>query len=319
MIKFSIRNGVWSALVLVWLCAAAQVQAANSDYVSAVTNTPNLIGYWRFDPVFKTNSLVNGYTGTLHGNAQIGAPGTGYLMGSDLANQALLLDGTNSYVATSLNGQIMNQGSVLVWVYLTNQPSAAGHFFQITSQAQSGNDFDLQIQTDNYLYFFTDSGSATVYQQALPLNQWHFLAATFVTNATRAIYLDGRLVASANAGGHSVNNTALWIGNNSVFGPRMFQGRLDEVAIYNRALSASEISNIYSAALSPMLNLTALTNGMLLTWPTNFPGFTIQTNSSLTFGNWGVLTTNTNYGTIFTNFAFTNTSGGPQLFYRLKK
>jgi hypothetical protein len=42
---------------------------------------------------------------------------------------------------------------VLVWVYLTAEP---------TSQAQGGNDFDFQIQTDDYFYFFTDSGSSTV-------------------------------------------------------------------------------------------------------------------------------------------------------------
>jgi hypothetical protein len=268
------------------------------NYTSVVTNTPNLLGYWRFDPIFQTNSCVNGYVGVLQGNAQIGTPGSGCPLAADPANQALLLDGVNSYLTTSLTGQITNQGTVLVWVYLTAQPSTAGHIFQITSQAQNGNDFDFQIQTDNHTYFFTDSGGSTVYAQALPLNQWHFLAATFITNSTRCIYLDGKLVASSTAGSHAVNNTAFWIGNNSVFGPRLFQGRLDEVAVFNRALTASEIAAVYSAALAPTLNIALQNTNVVLTWPTNYTGFALQTNGALNLGNWATLTAS--FGTLST-------------------
>src|ERR1035441_1280186 len=76
-------------------------QTQGQDYVSTVTNTPNLLGYWQFDPVFQTNSCVNGYTGTLHGKAQIGPPGSGCPLAQDPPAQALLLDGVNSYLTTS--------------------------------------------------------------------------------------------------------------------------------------------------------------------------------------------------------------------------
>ncbi|MGA3180257.1 MAG: LamG domain-containing protein [Verrucomicrobiota bacterium] len=301
------------ALALLCVCGAAELPAA--DYVTVVSNTPNLLGYWRFDPVFQSNSCVNGYTGTLQGNAQIGPPGSGCPLPSEQPNQALLLDGTNSYLTTSLTGQITNQGSVLVWVYLTAQPSTAGHFFQITSQAAGGDDFDFQIQTDNQTYFYTDSGSSTVYAQALPLNQWHFLAATFIANSNRCIYLDGQLAATSTAGGHSVNNTAFWVGNNRVFGPRLFQGRIGEVAVFDRALAASEIAAAWSAALPPSLNIALLGNSVVLTWPTNFSAYALQTNGSLAPGNWGTLTTI--FGTNSTNYAVTNALSASQLFYQL--
>ncbi len=214
------------------------VSAAND----LVPNTPNLLGYWRFDPVYQANSCVNDYTGTLQGNAQIGAPGSGHLASG---NQALMLDGDNSYLTTSLTGQIENQGTILTWVYLTALPSDSGHIFELVSQSQYGNDFALQIEPDNQFHFYTDSGSATV-APALPLNQWHFLAATFTANSTRSIYLDGQLVASGTCGGHYLNSNPFWFGNDMVFGPRCFQGRLDNVAIFNRALSAGEIQGIYA-------------------------------------------------------------------------
>jgi|SRR5579883_766486 len=297
-------------------------EAHASTYEAAVTNTPNLLGYWRFDPMlsdtsYETNSWAGSYTGMLHGNAQIGAAGSGCPLPGEPNNHALLLDGTNSYLSTSLTGGIINGGTVLAWVYLTAQPSTAGHFFQITSQAQSGNDFDLQIQTDNRLYFFTDNGSSTVYPGPLPLNQWHFLAATFTANSTRCIYLDGQLVASSTAGSHSLNNNPFWIGNNFVFGPRMFQGRIDEVAVFSRALSASEVAYIYASAVGPVLSISPTNQSVVLTWPTNFPGYTLQTNSAPNATGWGTLTTS--YGIVSTNYAVTNAVGNAQTFYRLIK
>lgn len=299
-------------------CVLASLKAA--DYASTVLGIPNLLGYWRFDPVSQTNSLVNGYIGTLHGNAQIGGPGSGAPILADPSNQGLLLDGNNSnpsYLATSLTGQISSQGSVLVWVYLTNQPSVIGHIFQITSQAQSGNDFDFQIQTDNRTYFFTDSGGSTVYSQPLPANEWHFLAATFIANSTRCIYLDGQLVASNTAGNHSVNGNPFWIGNNSVFGPRCFDGRIGEVAVFNRALTGAEVAGVYAAASVPSLNITPLGNAVLLTWSTNYSGFSLQTNAALSNVSWATLTTA--YGILNNNYAFTNAIGSSSLFYRLAK
>jgi uncharacterized repeat protein (TIGR03803 family) len=290
-----------------------------TDYSGIIISTTNLLGYWRFDPVFQVNSWVNGYTGALQGNAQIGPPNSGCPLASDPANQGLLLDGSNSYLTTSLTGRIDSQGTVLVWVYLSAQPSTVGHIFEITSQVQSGtgNDFDFQIQTDNHIYFFTDLGSITVYPQALSLNQWHFLAATFVANSTRSIYLDGQLVASSTAGPHSVNNNPFCIGNDQVFGPHCFQGRIDEVAIFDRALSSSEIAVIYAAAQRPTLNVTPLNNAVLLTWSTNFTGYVLQTTASLSTTNWTTLAAP--YGIIATNYAVPNSINGSAAFFRLQQ
>jgi len=289
----------------------------NNNYASTIINTSNLLAYWRFDPFYQTNSCVNGYTGTLHGNAQLGAEASGCPLAPDPANQALLLDGSSGYLATSLTGQIGNQGSMLAWVYLTEQPASVGHIFSIVAQSQNGNDFDFQIETDNGTKFYAGSGSCAVYAQALPLNQWHFLAATLAANSTRSIYLDGQLVASATGGGHSTNSNPVWIGNNLVFGPRYFQGRIDEVAIYNRALTGAEIAAIYSSASVPALQLAPLNKTVVMTWPTNFGGYALQTNGSLNPANWATFTTN--YGILATNYVITNAVGSEQLYFRLSK
>ena len=74
---------------------------------------------------------------------------------------------------------------------------------------------------------------------------WHHVVAQF-DGTTRSIYLDGGLVASDSPTGHSVPNASNFrIGSTN--GGEYFNGSLDEIGIWNRALSAQEISNLYNS------------------------------------------------------------------------
>src|SRR5882724_3834407 len=75
---------------------------------------------------------------------------------------------------------------------------------------------------------------------ALPLNTWSHLAGTY-DGATLRLYVNGTQVASQAFTGSIVTSTgALRIGGNGVWG-EYFTGRIDEVRIYNRALTPAEI------------------------------------------------------------------------------
>jgi hypothetical protein len=74
---------------------------------------------------------------------------------------------------------------------------------------------------------------------ALPLNTWTHVAATY-DGATLRLYINGAQVSSQPHSGAIVTSTgALRIGGDSA--GEYFQGLLDEIRIYNRALSPSEI------------------------------------------------------------------------------
>jgi Concanavalin A-like lectin/glucanases superfamily len=76
---------------------------------------------------------------------------------------------------------------------------------------------------------------------ALALNTWSHLAVTYDGSALR-LYVNGAVVATtAVAGSIPTSNGALRMGGNSVWG-EWFGGLLDDVRIYNRALSAGEIA-----------------------------------------------------------------------------
>ena len=71
----------------------------------------------------------------------------------------------------------------------------------------------------------------------MPLDTWAHVAATY-DGATLRLYVDGTLVASVAATGAIATSTgALRIGGNTLWG-EYFQGLIDEVRVYNRALTA---------------------------------------------------------------------------------
>jgi hydrogenase maturation factor HypE len=75
---------------------------------------------------------------------------------------------------------------------------------------------------------------------SLPLNAWSHLAVTF-DNATLRIFVNGVQVGTRAVAGPLLTSTGtLRIGGNSIWG-EYFAGVIDEVRIYNRALTTTEI------------------------------------------------------------------------------
>jgi len=81
--------------------------------------------------------------------------------------------------------------------------------------------------------------------------QWHHLAAVFEntsTTLTTTIYVDGEKVASnlfVGSHGSTVTTSDLMIGRRTTNGAWPFVGLIDEVRIYNRALSPDEVKDLH--------------------------------------------------------------------------
>jgi hypothetical protein len=90
-----------------------------------------------------------------------------------------------------------------------------------------------------YIFIGGDRGLAG--GTALPLNVWSHVVATY-DGATQRLYVNGVQVAQrAQTGAMVQSNNPFRIGGSQPFG-EFFQGRIDEVKVYNRALTAAEIA-----------------------------------------------------------------------------
>jgi len=81
----------------------------------------------------------------------------------------------------------------------------------------------------------------------LCLEQWCHVVVVHKTGGGNKLYVDGKLVAEDTEGSPlpSTQNTDLIIGDSKAWEPWYFYGALDEIMIFDRALSESEIKTIY--------------------------------------------------------------------------
>jgi len=98
--------------------------------------------------------------------------------------------------------------------------------------------------------------------------QWHHWAGVYDGSEAR-IYIDGELdTASPGTGKINISSFDLYIGNNSQWRDRFLHGVLDEVAIFNVALSEEDIKNIATSGLEKALGMTpvSLSDKLATTW-----------------------------------------------------
>jgi len=222
-------------------------------YPNTMVHTVGVVAYWRFSGPSPARSLVGGYTGSFVNATLNSALGNAPTRDND-SKKALWLDGNKSGFSTSLAAQqtFKDGATLMCWICFDTTPAKAGRIFTIMSKGEFQKDLDLQAEPDGKIHFYTDTGSSTSFAPP-SFAGWHHLAATFDSlSQRRCIYWDGKSVAEdPQTPAHVPSPSPLTIGQSAAFPGRFFQGALDEVALFNRALSAQEIAALYAAVSEP--------------------------------------------------------------------
>ncbi len=234
---------------------------------------PSLVGWWKLDETSGTiaaDSSGYGNNGTLVGDPQW-VPG--------MIEGALELDGSGDYVncGASTVFQIQDQITMACWIkvarFTTNWStiiSKGDTSYRLSRSGETGNAIHMGVQgTSSSPYQWFD-GTVTVTD-----NQWHHVAGVY-NGAHAMIYIDGVLDTTQAATGQiNASNYELYIGENAEANGRFLNGLVDDVRIYNRAISQAEIlavmlgtSGGLSSRPNPDNEATDVPCDCILTWKT---------------------------------------------------
>lgn len=276
--------------------ANASIPFPDSQATSPIDMTDNE-GLWHFEGNADDTS-GNGNNGTVNGAT---------LVTGKVGSQAYQFDGSNDYItapsASSL--QIAGDISISAWIKVdsysqyesiiqysnSGESEANNHLYNVT-WANAGGDIRL------FWEYGGGSNVITDFNTNLNTGQWyHIVVVRDASEKQARLYVDGTLFDSKTYSNNPTGGTTsqLWIGTDGGSGG-YFDGTIDEVAIWSRAISDSEVADIYAAQEGSLAGIGssafAFTPDVEGTYTINlevYPSFDTNADCVVTAGGGGVL------------------------------
>lgn len=258
-----------------------------------------------------TNGLVAFYPFNGNANDSIGA-NHGTVYGATLTenrlvepNKAYSFNGTNKVLASDSALPMGNSPrTISLWIKVPQSASNPNerpfnYGTETTSHANwinvvSGTGTPRNLGT--VIFDFYNSGAIST--NTIAFNAWQHIACTLDGSSVARVYINGNIAGAAGVAANTTSSGVLNIGDGS--GTAVNQagvvGSIDDVRIYNRALSATEVQQLYEYEAQPSVALIKAVKP-------SFTNLKLTTNYQLQLS--GDLNTWTNHGSPFTA---TNTS-----------
>jgi len=237
-------------LLFFWLIALSQI-------VYSRTSLEDVIAYWKFEEGSGNivQDSINGNHGTIEGEAT-------WTQG--ITKNALRFNGQTRLVIPNQSSLNPSQITVEVWVKFNRLAYGGGYsgtdaqFLVCKGGDTTPGAYILQQggrDPSSFNFMFQIAPHWSGHRVSTPLttletNKWYYVVGTYDGN-TLKIYVNGELQGSKEIGPVTLGNSSpLYLSYNDVGGfPYYLDGVLDEVAIYNRALTPEEIQQHYQNGL----------------------------------------------------------------------
>lgn len=223
-------------------------------YADVILATPNLAAYYRLGEPSGTTAEDSGPNGldlTYRNTPTLGA--TGLL--TDDADTAIEVNGSSQYADRNAHAALQGGSALTVECWIdgdtTGNKCPVGLFGSGSDKGwwfNNATKLGFWISTDGSAQVLVESPDNTV------TGQTYYVAATY-DGETMRLYVDGVEVATNTTPSgaiHTVTTSgAFAVGRLGALSADYFDGTVDEVAIYNRVLTASEIADHYQAGINP--------------------------------------------------------------------
>lgn len=201
-----------------------------------------LVGHWKLDEGSggtTSDASGQGVTGTLV-NGPVWTPGR--------SGNALQFDGVDDRVNLGNPTHLRLTGAMTLSAWVWVDAFTNGRI--INKQGNSGSrGWSLNVESGGYASFQVATSSTSmvlVNGTSLPTNQWVHLAGTYEPGVALRLYVNGALNASLTSGVPASQYDSplnVTIGSRPD-GSNLFDGKIDEVRIYNRPLTAAEVGQL---------------------------------------------------------------------------
>ena len=251
----------------------------------------SLIGWWTFDEALGNtayDSSGNDNTGTIAGSP---------VREEGVFGNAAVFFGTNEYMGTDDESAFDISGNITLsaWVKVSQLDNASMYII-----SKSGSYYIYKDLNSGVLTFLCQgTGRPVVGTVNIVDGKWHHIVGVY-DGVKKYIYVDGKLDKSMNSSGVvTTNNNPLHVGNDAVWPGNEYNGSIDDVRIYNRALSAAEVTAMSDVVFA----------GAHFPVPTDEAKY-VQLNSGLSFAAGSYATSHDIYfGTDYDQVAGDGTSG----------
>ncbi|MFY8133230.1 MAG: LamG domain-containing protein, partial [Bacteroidia bacterium] len=250
------------------LCIGTFAHAQIPSYVP----TNGLVGWWPFNGNANDES-GNGNHGTVNG-ATLAADRFGN------TGKAYSFDGVDDFIVVPHDNSLnLTSFSLSTWVFFTNQLNDFNEI--ITKGGDLDENYEILIYGNQYLppaliennpIKFTDGvrmpfpthflTNQTFFGDSLMFGSWQHIVNSYnLLSGEKRTYLNGILVSIRTTGSRvpASNSDPLFIGRD-LFNWRHCKGEIDDIAIYNRALTAAEVQQLYSGQSACNLTVNLATS-----------------------------------------------------------
>ena len=225
---------------------------ANIDYPNIVTSGLTLMLDAGYIPSYPTTGTT---WNDLSGNVNNGTLTNGPTF--DTANGgSIVFNGTNNYASTT-NNITSTTATFISWLNQNGSQSAyTGILLSRISGSTAtglGSSFGSTPTTNQLGYVWNDTTNTYTWNSELiiPTNAWCMVAVSVSsTSATAYLCQSSGITTATNTVSHSSVTNNFNVGRDPATGVRFFNGKIAQSLLYNRALSATEITQNYNATKS---------------------------------------------------------------------
>ena len=262
----TVNNPATSSLNVSWTAPSDNgtdynylINAFDSYGNSFDVNSTDIQGYWKFEDGLGTTAYDSSLNGR-DGNVEAGVVWT---ENGGLGSGAYVFNGTDIIRAGDIN-QALTDFSASLWVYW-NDPSVTLKR-PISNRDSTANNYGWEIRTNpaNNVQLLLDFGTPAIASQAsgIDANRWYHVAFTADRDGFQRLYVNGVLRDSDSIAiydGNSLRSTNQPFQIGGIFGNGSHVGKIDDVAVWNRVLTAAEVEQIYR---SGNYNYATVTSGL---------------------------------------------------------